>query len=367
MQRILVRHTSGSRSNQVDEFQAEGFKEILIGRDETSSVRFDPDRDDLVSRNHLRIHADAANPGCLLLSDLQSRNGTFLNGQRISAPTRIHHGDSVQLGPGGPAFRLELDPPPASVARPTRTLSASETAAFTGVLAKPTRTTNAPDFSGPRPIGRATVERMLDDNFGRVKKESGKTLWVGIAAVIMIAAVGLGSYLYLRHVAVDNANRAQEQQLLLLQMAQVVKQQPSDDAAVRAQMDKLSGDLKKIMVQNQALKQATPGVPDTAAPGAQQAQQDSSSDYNAGLAQATQLYKTNDFAKAYAECVRISGIDPSRWEGYYIAGLSAEALNDPQNAQTAFQYAYAQAPDAAKPTISQRVNAMQSSGGGQAN
>jgi hypothetical protein len=352
--------------HQVDEFQAEGCKEILVGRDESSSVRFDPDRDDLVSRNHLRIYADPANPGCLLLSDLQSRNGTFLNGQRISAPTPIQHGDSVQLGPGGPAFRLELDPPPASVARPTRTLSASGTA-FAGVLAKPTRTTNAPDLSGPRPIGRATVERMLEDNFGRVKKESGKTLWVGIAAVIMIAAVGLGSYLYLRHAAIENANRAQEQQLLLLQMAQVVKQQPSDDAAVRAQMEKLSGDLKKIVVQNQALRQAAAGVPDAAAPEAQQAQQDPGSDYNAGLAQATQLYKTNDFAKAYAECVRISGIDPSRWEGYYIAGLSAEALNDPQNAQTAFQYAYAQAPDAAKPTISQRVNSMQGSSGGQAN
>jgi pSer/pThr/pTyr-binding forkhead associated (FHA) protein len=367
MQHILVRHTSGTRSNQVDEFQADGFKEILVGRDESSSVRFDPDREDLVSRNHLRIYSDPANPGCLLVSDLQSRNGTFLNGQRINTPTRIHHGDSVQLGPGGPAFRLELDPPPASVARPTRTLSQSESAALAGVLAKPTRATNVPDLSSPRPIGRATVERMLDDNFGRVKKESGKTLWVGIAAVIMIAAVGLGSYLYLRHAAIESANRAQEQQLLLLQMAQVVKQQPSDDAAVRAQMDKLSGDLKKIMAQNQSLRQSAAEAPGTAAPEAQQTQQYPSSDYNAGLAQATQLYKTNDFAKAYAECVRISGIDPSRWEGYYIAGLSAEALNDPQNAQTAYQYAFAQAPDAAKPTISQRVNAIQGSSGGQAN
>ena len=52
MQHILVRHTSGTRSNQVDEFQADGFKEILVGRDESSSVRFDPDREDLVSRNH---------------------------------------------------------------------------------------------------------------------------------------------------------------------------------------------------------------------------------------------------------------------------------------------------------------------------
>ena len=359
MQRILIRHTSGTRSNQVDEFQAKGFKEILVGRDESASVRFDPDKEDLVSRNHLKIYADPSSPNCFLITDLQSRNGTFLNHQRISGPTRIHHGDMVQLGPGGPELRLELDPPPSTVARPTRALSASEAGAYADALARPTRVSNVPDQSAPRPVGRATVERMLDDTFGRVKKESGKTLWVGVAAVIMIAVVGVGTYLYLRHSAVESAKRAQEQQLLLLQMAQVVKQQPSDDAAVRAQMDKLSSDMKKIIAQDQALRQSVAASAGDQSNGKAQSQQDSGSDYNSGLAQATQLYKTNDFVGAYAECVRISGLDPSRWEGYYIAGLSAEAQNKLSDAQTAYQYALSQAPEAAKATIGQRITATQ--------
>jgi hypothetical protein len=365
MQRILIYHTSGTRSNQVDEFQAEGFREILVGRDESSTVRFDPDREDLVSRNHLKIYADPANANCFLITDLQSRNGSFLNRQRIGAPTRIHHGDLVQLGPGGPEFRMEFDPPPASAARPTRMLSPSEGGAYASSLAKQTRMSGIPDVSTPRPIGRATVERMLDDTFGRVKKESGKTLWVGIAAIIMIAAVGIGTYFYLRNATVESAKRSQEQQLLLLQMAQVVKQQPSDDAAVRSQMDKLSGDMKKIISENQALRQSVASGASASTNQADQGQQDSSSDYNAGLAKASQLYKANDFEKAYAECVRISQLNPSSWGSYYVAGLSAEAMNQPQVALEAYQSALSLAPDdSTKAQITKMINSMQSVAGG---
>jgi tetratricopeptide (TPR) repeat protein len=236
------------------------------------------------------------------------------------------------------------------------------------MLAKPTRVSSVPDLSAPRPIGRATVERMLDDNFGRVKKESGKALWVGIAAVFMIAAVGMATFLYQRHSAEESARRSQEQQLLLLQMAQTVKQQPSDDAAVRSQMDKLSGAMKKIIAQNQALRQSMAGSADGQGGGADQGQQDHSANYNAGLAQATKLYKANDFAKAYAQCVQISQLDPQRWEGYYVAGLSAEALNDSGVALAAYKSALAQAPDdQARSTINQMINAMQTGAGGQAN
>ncbi|HUO28382.1 MAG TPA: FHA domain-containing protein [Bryobacteraceae bacterium] len=362
--RILVRHTSGARANQVDEFQGEGFREVCAGRDENAAIRFDPERDDLVSRNHAKIYADAGSPNCYLIADLQSRNGTFLNRQRIGAPSRIHHGDVVQLGSGGPEFRFELDPPPASVARPTRAIGRDEANAFAASLARPTRVGIQADVASPRPIGRATVERMLDDTFGRVKRESGKTLWAGIAALIMIAALGAGAYAYMRHSSAETARRMKDQQTLLLQMAQVVKQQPTDDAAVRAQMNKLGSEMKRIIAENQALaKSAAPGGAgtQTAAP----AQADGANGYDAGLAQAEQLYKSNDFTNAYSECVRISQIDPARWEGYYIAGLSAEGMNNPSDALIAYQYALSEAPNEAKATITARINALQ--GGGQAN
>src|SRR5260370_5119743 len=220
-----------------------------------------------------------------------------------------------------------------------------------------------------RPIGRATVERMLDENFGRVKKESGKTLWVGVAAMVLIAIVGLGAYLFLRRSATESAKRSQEQQMLILQMAQVVKQQPSDDAAVKAQIDKLSGQLKKIIAQNQALRQAA--AANTSNTGSESTGtntgQTVTSEYNAGLNRAMQLYKTNDYAGAYSECVRITGLDATRWEGFFIAGLSLDALNKHTDAQTAYQYALAQAPEEHKANISQRISVAQSGATGATN
>jgi pSer/pThr/pTyr-binding forkhead associated (FHA) protein len=359
MQRILVRHTSGTRANQVDDFPAEGFRELQIGRDEAATVRYDSDREDLVSRNHARIYAEPAGSGSFYIADLQSRNGTFLNRQRISAPSRIHHGDLVQLGSGGPEFRFEQDPPPASTARPTRVVSPAE-ASNLSTSAKPTRIGVAADTSSPRPIGRATVERMLDDTFGKVKRESGKTLWAGIATVILIAVFGVGSYLYLRNSTSENARHLQDQQLLLLQMAQVVKQQPTDDAAARAQLEKLSGDMRRIIAQKEASKRNDAGSAEqsTASSDGSPA---AATNYEAGLTQAEQLYNTNDYAGAYAASVQISQLDPSRWEGYYIAGLSAEGLNKPEDALTAYQYALSEAPGDAKAKISARIDALQGS------
>jgi tetratricopeptide (TPR) repeat protein len=177
----------------------------------------------------------------------------------------------------------------------------------------------------------------------------------------MIAAVGAGTWLYMRSSAAENARHMEAQQMLLLQMSQAARQEPSNNAAIRAQMEKMSGDMKRIMAQNTVIAKAA------AQRGAAQAgnSEDNSAAYNAGLQQATQFYKANQFQDAFAECVRISQIDPNRWEGYYIAGLSAEALNNPLDAQQEYQYALSEAPDVAKAKIAERMNALGS--GAQAN
>lgn len=48
-----------------------------------------------VSRRHARIYADAEG---FVLEDLGSANGTFLNGEKLEAPTRVQFGDRVQVG-----------------------------------------------------------------------------------------------------------------------------------------------------------------------------------------------------------------------------------------------------------------------------
>ena len=51
--------------------------------------------DEHVSRRHAQINAV---PGGYMLIDLGSSNGTVLNGQRITAPVLLQHGDVIQFG-----------------------------------------------------------------------------------------------------------------------------------------------------------------------------------------------------------------------------------------------------------------------------
>jgi pSer/pThr/pTyr-binding forkhead associated (FHA) protein len=68
--------------------------EIVIGRDETmAGACITLDR--YVSRRHARLRSDA---GSLLLSDLESRNGTRVNERRVKGEQRIELGTPFQVG-----------------------------------------------------------------------------------------------------------------------------------------------------------------------------------------------------------------------------------------------------------------------------
>ncbi len=65
---------------------------FLIGRGETAHLR---PASDLVSREHTAIEVK---DGQVYITDLNSRNGTFVNGNRISAPHLAEPGDMVRVG-----------------------------------------------------------------------------------------------------------------------------------------------------------------------------------------------------------------------------------------------------------------------------
>jgi pSer/pThr/pTyr-binding forkhead associated (FHA) protein len=92
MQRIVVRHQSGSKVNQVEEFPLNHFSEIIFGRDPSATVKYDPDRDDLVGRQHAKIAPDPNDTSQFMVTDLNSRNGTYVN-CRIS--TSAHNGVKI--------------------------------------------------------------------------------------------------------------------------------------------------------------------------------------------------------------------------------------------------------------------------------
>jgi two-component system, cell cycle response regulator len=66
--------------------------DAIIGRGQKVEIRL---IDDGVSRAHARIRPDDKR---LLLEDLGSRNGTFLNGKRLERPAALFDGDKIQIG-----------------------------------------------------------------------------------------------------------------------------------------------------------------------------------------------------------------------------------------------------------------------------
>lgn len=65
---------------------------VLIGRGSDCQLILD---DDYVSTRHARVVAADAGP---YVEDLGSTNGTYVNGQRITAPTSVSLVDSIRIG-----------------------------------------------------------------------------------------------------------------------------------------------------------------------------------------------------------------------------------------------------------------------------
>lgn len=120
MERVTFRHLRGARAGQVDGYPLDQLRSLGFGRDPACGVRFDPVRDDLVGRHHARVERDDAEAYAFTLTDLDSRNGTFLNGFRVVGTVPLNPGDVIELGPGGPELEFGIEPLPPQFVRVTR-------------------------------------------------------------------------------------------------------------------------------------------------------------------------------------------------------------------------------------------------------
>ena len=64
---------------------------ITIGREEGNAIQLNDER---VSRYHIKIQEDHTR---LVITDLESTNGTKVNGKRIRT-AELAHGDEIQIG-----------------------------------------------------------------------------------------------------------------------------------------------------------------------------------------------------------------------------------------------------------------------------
>jgi pSer/pThr/pTyr-binding forkhead associated (FHA) protein len=209
MQKIIVKHITGSKANQTEIFELP-IDIITFGREASCQVAYDPVKDDLVSRTHLKITPHEGDR--FLLTDLNSSNGTFVNNQKITKPVTLQFGDIVQLGKDGPKFEFDLDPRPPVVPKATRLQESI-------LVSKPTREsqisqTVESEYSSradtpsmgvdqKRSVGRETVERMIGEveSDARIKiaeaRSDTRRKMINISAgIFTVIALGAGYFIY---------------------------------------------------------------------------------------------------------------------------------------------------------------------------
>jgi pSer/pThr/pTyr-binding forkhead associated (FHA) protein len=83
---------------------------VIIGRSPSATIPID---DKTLSREHTQVYGQN---GRYYVKDLESKNGTYLNGQLIRQAEPLKHGDRIKVGPA--TFVVAFDPQDQPVAAP---------------------------------------------------------------------------------------------------------------------------------------------------------------------------------------------------------------------------------------------------------
>ncbi|HEX6579478.1 MAG TPA: FHA domain-containing protein [Actinomycetota bacterium] len=167
--------------------------EVAIGRQDGDLVVEDPE----VSRRHAVLRRSG---GSVVVEDLDSTNGTFVNGERIRTPITVGPGDQVRVG----RTMLEIEPDQ----------RADDTIVSTPPRPDQIRTAEAPPSGGvlveehedaTQPLPSRALERG-----SRPARSNGR--WVGLGAAALVVLLGVIAYVALvdRPAENDFASRANE-------------------------------------------------------------------------------------------------------------------------------------------------------------
>ncbi len=176
--RAQFKFLSGSRAGQVETFQ----KAYLgLGRHPLSDVRFDAERDLDVSSRHAAIMRKSDG---FVLQDLGSKNGTYVNGERLEGDRLLVDGDVIGFGAKGPALEFHVQTE-AGDEEPTATAQAAA-----GRMSQPKQVVQAlAATAGRRPgIGRSsTAIRAAIETATQHWRRTTKVLFGVLVLVIVLA------------------------------------------------------------------------------------------------------------------------------------------------------------------------------------
>lgn len=168
-------------------------QEILIGRDLANDISIsDPE----VSRRHTRLLMQEDN---VIIEDLGSTNGTFLNGQRIASPQQLRPGDVITLGENIVVIfdRTDFDPDATVVSsagvdqtvQPAPQAAAPMPQPSYGVI--PPQSQSQPAAPQPMPMQQEPAEDVAALRSQMKPQKKGLPAWliVLIVAIVVIACV----------------------------------------------------------------------------------------------------------------------------------------------------------------------------------
>jgi pSer/pThr/pTyr-binding forkhead associated (FHA) protein len=201
IERYVIRHISGTKANQVEEFDYNK-QELSIGRTSGSDIQFDPEGDVIVSREHGKIVKVSSDPPKFTINDNNSRNGIFVNKMRVKGSATLNPGDEVQLGSNGPVFSFDIYPRPQNMMLETKVMDIPTSIKPTTVsdVRQTAATESEPVKVG---LGKQTVERML---VAERKKSYGSMAYVIVGLLVVLGILGymFRDNLFKKQVVINN-------------------------------------------------------------------------------------------------------------------------------------------------------------------
>ncbi|HEY6091166.1 MAG TPA: FHA domain-containing protein [Gemmatimonadales bacterium] len=183
-------------------FEARGTR-IRLGRGRECEVQPVESNDTIVSRVHAELTVGTT--GGLVVRDADSKNGTYLNGQRISSPTPVRLGDKIMLGQGGPVLLVEGmgTAPHLAAVRPPAGLGQKTVVGMIGDALAKARDERKRGGRGTTAFMQAVREEVGKDARRKIR-------WLTGLVVVLVLLLGAGVYgvYWLLSSQVEHTNQA---------------------------------------------------------------------------------------------------------------------------------------------------------------